>query len=83
MGGERVSSPPPGVQKSANYHSAISGICYFVIFKKISDINTSVIWGLVSNNTPCHRKQSRIDMEDRSNILSENPDFNAKCLNSV
>ena len=46
-------------------------------FQKISNIITSFIWGLVSNTTPFHRKQSIIDMEDRSNILLENP----KCLN--
>ena len=50
-------------------------------FQKISTIITSFIWGLVSNTTPFHRNQSRIDMEDRSNILLENPAFNAKCLN--
>ena len=51
------------------------------MFKKISNINTSFILGLVSNTTPFHRKQSRIDMGDRSDILLENPAFNAKCLN--
>ena len=50
-------------------------------FQKISNINTSVIWGLVSNTTPFHRKQSRIDNEDMSNILLEKPAFDAKCLN--
>ena len=50
-------------------------------FQKISNINTLFIWGLVSNTTPFHRKQSRIDMEDVSNILLEKPAFNAKCLN--
>ena len=49
-------------------------------FQKISNMNTSFIWGLVSNTTPFHRKQSKIDMEDRSNILLEIPAFNAKCL---
>ena len=38
-------------------------------FQKFSNINTSLILGLVSNTTPFHRKQSKIDMEDRSNIL--------------
>ena len=50
-------------------------------FQKISYIINSFIWGLVSNTTPFHRKQSRIDMEYRSNIVLENPAFNAKCHN--
>ena len=49
-------------------------------FQKISNINTSFIWGLVSNTTPFHRKRNRIDMEDRSNILLENQAFTQNAL---
>ena len=76
-----VAPPPLESKNRQNYHPAIFSICFFAILQKISSINTSIIRGLVSNSTPFHRKQSRIDMEDRSNLLLENPAFNAKCLN--
>ena len=49
-------------------------------FQKISNINTSFILGLVSIPIPLLSTESKVDMEDRSNILLENPAFNAKCL---